>query len=204
MKGVRWLPQRERPVPETGIPQYEEITQLLERAGSGDPDAGSRLIEAVYTELRGMAHRQLQREHGFRTVSTTELVHEAYLKIAGPDMPAESRAHFFSAASRAMRQVLIDMARKRNADKRGGDVRPVTLDAERLEIEACAEELLVLDEALTDLALLDPRLGKIVEFRFFGGLSVEETAFALGVSPRTVKRDWRKARAWLFQAVSAG
>lgn len=180
----------------------EDITGLLTRASDGDADARQHLIAAVYQELREMAHRQLRREYGARSVSTTELVHEAYLKLGANTMPSDNRAHFFSAAARAMRQVLIDLARKRKSEKRGGDVPEITLDAERIELDRCSSDLIALNDALNDLARLDQRLAKVVECRFFGGLSVEETAIAMESSPRTVKRDWRKARAWLFTAVA--
>ena len=177
-----------------------EVTQLLLAAQDGTPEVLDRLMPLVYDELRWMAHRQLRSHRA--SLSTTALVHEAYLKLVGRDeLPASSRRHFFGAAANAMRQILIDAARKRQALKRGGDAEHVDLDAERLAVDASADELIALDEALTRLQALDARLAQIVEYRFFGGLTVEETATLMDLSPRTIKRDWRKARAWLYQAL---
>lgn len=157
-----------------------------------------RLLPLVYDELRRMAHRELAREDGPRTLDTTGLVHEAYLKLVDErTVPVSNRRHFFGAAARAMRQVLVDAARRRHRAKRGDGVPPLPLDEARVEVDAYAAELVQLDEALTRLAVDHPRPARVVECRFFGGLSVEETAELLEVSTRTIKRDWILARAWL-------
>ena len=181
-----------------------EITALLTALKEGDRSALDRLFPLVYAELRDRAHHQLARRRPGDTLSTTALVHEAYLKLtASAHQTYEDRVHFFAVASRAMRQILVDYARRTTAAKRGGG-HPVTLDPEAVADPGRAEELLALDEALNQLEALDERLARMVELRFFGGLSVEETADALAVSPRTVKRDWRKARAFLYQNVQEG
>jgi RNA polymerase sigma factor (TIGR02999 family) len=158
------------------------------------------LLPLVYDELRRIAHRQLAREHRQRTLSTTGLVHEAYLKLVDQTrVTARDRAYFFAAAARAMRQVLVDAARRRGRVKRGsGDV-PLDLEDFQVAADDFAAELRDLDEALERLAVLFPRQARVVECRFFGGLSVEETAEALTLAPRTVKRDWSLARAWLYR-----
>jgi RNA polymerase sigma-70 factor, ECF subfamily len=179
-----------------------DIAALLETAESGDADSLDRLVPLLYDELRAMAHRQLEREHGPRTLRTTALVHEAYLRLAGDTRVAgRGRAYFFAAASRAMRQVLVDRARRRKAEKRGGGADPVTLGEEDASVDAFAVDLLDLDDALRRLERRSPRQVKVVEHRFFGGMSVAETAEALGVSTRTVESDWAMARAWLFHTL---
>lgn len=176
------------------------ITLLLNAANAGDPDALERLAPLVYNELRWLAHAALRSESAAQTLSTTALVHEAYLKLAaGQAMPAESRRHFYGAAARAMRQILIDAARRRGSEKRGGKQVDAELDPQHLAVDAVSLELIALDQALEQLSGLDQRLGRVVECRFFGGLTVEETALVLDISPRSVKRDWRTARAWLQQ-----
>ena len=178
-----------------------EITTLLAALREGDKSAMDRLFPLVYREFHGRAHQLLARRRPGETLSTTALVHETYLKLAGSAKQSyEDRLHFFAVASRAMRQILVDYARRNAAAKRGGS-RAVTLDPEAVANPDRADELIALDEGLERLEQLDPRLVRTVELRFFGGLSVEETADALGISPRTVKRDWQRARAFLFQAV---
>ncbi len=180
-----------------------EITQLLIAARGGSDDALAQLMSVVYDELRSMAHRQLNRRRPSQTLNTTALVHEAYLKLAHqPQADFEDRSHFLAVAAVCMRHILVNYARDAAAKKRGGDYGRVDLDRAGLSVDARALEILDLDEALTDLAKLDERLGKLVELRFFGGLTVNETASALGLSERTVKRDWRKARAYLYRALS--
>jgi RNA polymerase sigma factor (TIGR02999 family) len=154
-------------------------------------------FEALYDELHALAHRQVRRSRPGATLSTTALLHEAYLKLEGVDRVA-GREHFFALAARAMRQVLVDHARERAAQKRGGGKIVVTLGGDEPAVEADADELLALDSALSELASVDGRLARVVELRFFAGLSVEETAAALGTSTATVKRDWRAARAFLL------
>jgi RNA polymerase sigma factor (TIGR02999 family) len=157
------------------------------------------LLPLVYDELRRIAHRHIHAQQTGHTLNTTGLVHEAYLKMAcQQDPPPAERAHFFCMASRAMRQVLIDYARKHRAVKRGGEWRRVPLDEQEVAVAARAEALLELDEALVRLSAMNQRLGKVVECRFFGGLTECETATALGVTERTVRRDWTKAKMWLY------
>jgi RNA polymerase sigma factor (TIGR02999 family) len=183
-----------------------QVTTLLETAARGDSGVEhhaivDQLVPLVYDELHAIAHQALEREHGNRTLQTTALVHEAYLKLAGDaNVTARGRAYFFAAAARAMRQVLVARARRRNAAKRGGGADVVTLG----EIGAgdrFAMELVDLDDALRKLARRNSRQVKVVEHRFFAGLSVKETAEVLGVSTRTVESDWAMARAWLFHAL---
>ena len=180
------------------VPAAPEVTQLLHQWQDGDDEALERLLPLVYEELRRRAHHHMQRERDGHTLSTTALVHEAFLNLAGEASgPWENRVHFFAIASRVMRRVLIWYARKRNAAKRGGGLPDLTLDEAVLLSDARLDELLALDDALARLDALDPRLCRVVECRYFGGLSVEETATALDISPATVKRDWQTARAWL-------
>ena len=164
-----------------------------------DPITLDRLVPMVYEELRSMAHRQLVGDRESATLQTTALVHEAYLKLVGDaGVTGRGRAYFYAAAARAMRQVLVDRARRRHAAKRGGGARPVTLDERATAADAYAVELLDLDRALEKLAKRAPRQARVVECRYFGGLSFEETAAAIGVSVRTAKYDWDMARAWLY------
>jgi RNA polymerase sigma factor (TIGR02999 family) len=184
-----------------------DITGLLAAARQGDGSATQRLMTLVYDELRAMARRQLRGRRPGQTITTTALVHEAYLKLVDRDsVPWQDRSHFFSVAAIAMRQILVDSARRRVAKKRGGEDVRTTLDEWRLgdgepDAEARAVEVLAVDRALTSLAALNQRLSQLVELRFFAGLTEEETAEVMGTSERTVRRDWRKARAFLFQAL---
>jgi RNA polymerase sigma factor (TIGR02999 family) len=174
------------------------ITELLLAYHGGEQEAYDRLFPLVYEHLRAVAHAQLRRERGGHTLSTTALVHEAYLKLADvARLDVRDRAHFLGVAARAMRQVLVSYARRHRAEKRGGGLEPVDLDAAELAVEERAEVLIALDDALTRLAAMSPRLAQVVECRFFGGLTEEETAQVLGVAERTVRRDWVKARGWL-------
>jgi RNA polymerase sigma factor (TIGR02999 family) len=180
-------------------------TQLLHRAREGDRAALDRLFPRLYDELRQIAHARLRR-HRSETLNTTALVHEAYLKLTAGEAPSFSdRAHFFALAARSMRFVLVDYARERTAQKRGGTQRPITFD-ERLggphtEADTEALDLLTLNDALDRLATVSERLAEVVELRFFGGMQHEEIAEATGRSVATVKRDWRRARAWLYHAM---
>jgi RNA polymerase sigma factor (TIGR02999 family) len=177
-----------------------DITELLHAWGRGDDAAVDRLFTLLYDELRLLARRQLRGRHG-QTLDTTAMVHEAYVKLVDPSrVGVADRAHFLNLAARVMRQVLIDRARRRVATKRGAGA--VHTDLDGVGLPQRAEELLVLDEALGVLERLDARLARTVELRFFAGLSVEEAADALSVSPRTVKRDWVKARAFLHCQMS--
>lgn len=174
-----------------------DVTRLLASARSGDADALERLLPLVYEELRRLARRQIGREYGAVTLSPTDLVHEAYLKLAGGRLDADDRAHFLGIAARAMRQVLIDQARRRRSQKRGDGAVPVTLsEARDASLTLDPDELIALDAALDEL---DPRQRAIVEYRFFGGLEEREIAVLLDVSDRTVRREWVKARAWLYR-----
>jgi RNA polymerase sigma factor (TIGR02999 family) len=178
-----------------------EITVLLQRMHAGDQSAVDRLFPLVYDELRATAGRALAREQTGHTLHATDLVHEAYFKIAGgAGLSWQDRAHFYGVAARAMRQVLVEHARRRLADKRGGGVVHVTLgDRDAPAYSGRDEELVALDEALERLGAVQPRLRALVEHRFFGGLSEKEIAQVLGVSERTVQRDWAHARAWLYK-----
>lgn len=175
----------------------EEITRLLARASHGDRSAEEELYPIVYTEMRKMASFLLRRERPDHTLQPTALVHEVYLRLTGErSIEWENRKHFFAVAARTMRRILVDHARKSNAVKRKG--MRVTLESALAYSDEQAGELLELDEALERLAGWDPRQSQVVELRFFGGLSDEETARVLGISTRTVKRDWSMARAWLY------
>lgn len=184
-----------------------EITGLLAAARQGDGNATERLITLVYDELRSMARRQLRHWRHGQTITTTALVHETYLKLVDRNSATwDDRSHFFSVAALAMRHILVDAARRRVAKKRGGDEVRITFDELRLsggkgDTEARAVEILAIDRALSSLSALDERLSRLVELRFFAGLTEEETAEVLGTSERTVRRDWRKARSFLFQAL---
>jgi RNA polymerase sigma factor (TIGR02999 family) len=175
-----------------------DITGLLAAWRAGNPDAFDRLFPLVYDELRRIAHRQLGSERPDHTLATTALVHEAYLKLVDQTRAQlTDRAHFFAVAARAMRRILVDYARRHQALKRGGAAEPVSLSDAALVADDRADTLVALDEALTRLAELDARLSQVVECRFFGGLTEEETAEALAVTARTVRRDWVKAKGWL-------
>ena len=177
----------------------DAITALLQ-AGSEDEAALNRVLPLVYGELRRMARSHIRGERENHTLNTTALVHEAYLKLVDQTWAsAESRAYFFGAAARAMRQILVDHARLRMRQKRGGKQQPVTLEDHHLVADAVAADVLDVDDALCSLSTIEPRAARVVECRFFGGLSVEETAEALGISVRTAKRDWILAKAWLYR-----
>jgi len=180
------------------------VTRLLEQLRSGDRSALDELFDLVYDELKEIAGRQRRRWHGNYTLDTTALLHDAYVRLVGrSSLDVESRAHFRALSARAMRHILCDYARDRAAKKRGGGLERITLD--ELEpprgqvqfTERESELLVALDEALNRLESVDPRQSGVVECRFFGGLTIDETATALGISPRTVKRDWAVAQAWL-------
>jgi len=185
----------------------DDITGLLIAWRAGDQDALNDLFPRVYDELRRIAHRRLGREREGHTLGTTALVNEAYLKLVDQTRAQwTDRAHFFAVAARVMRRILVDYARRHQAQKRGGAKVPVTLDDDALAnatlvADERADMLVALDEALIRLAELDKRLSRVVECRFFGGLTEEETANALSVSARTVRRDWVKAKGWLHQAL---
>ena len=179
----------------------DETTALFARARAGQQEAVDALVPHLYDELRRLAHAKLARRSG-ETLSTTELVHETYLRLAdAPGATWKDRAHFFALASRAMRFVLIDLARARQAEKRGGGQARVTLEELDVGKADRPEELLAIDEAMAALERVSPRLAAIVQYRFFGGMSHEEIAEVVNVSVPTVKRDWARARAWLYRFV---
>ena len=177
------------------------ITDLLLECRADDR-AADRLFPVVYEELRRVAHLQLRRERPGHTLGTTALVHEAYLKLVDiTRVEWRDRVHFLSMAARAMRRILVDYARQHCAERRGGGVVPVALDEAHLSVDDQADELIALDDALGRLGALNARLVQVVELRFFAGMSEEEAAEALAVTPRTVRRDWVKARGWLRHAL---
>ena len=180
-----------------------DVTVLLGEWRRGDEAALERLIPIVYQELRRVASARLRGEGSGHTLQTTALVHEAYLRLVGLDrMTLQNRTHFFAMAARLMREILVDHARRKNAIKRGGGVTIVGLDDVAPGVENAFIDVLALDEALTALTSLDERLCRVVELRFFAGLSIAETADALDVSSATVERDWTVAKAWLLQRLS--
>jgi RNA polymerase sigma factor (TIGR02999 family) len=177
-----------------------DITRLANRWSQGDEGAFDRLIEMVYDDLRHIARSHVRRTGGKHTLNTTSLVHEAYLKLAvAEDNEWEGRSKFFAFCSQAMRRILIDYAREKNAEKRGGNRVQVPLTPESAAVDKDATDVLALDQALQELEANHPRMVRIAECRFFGGLSVAETAEALSVSTRTVERDWARARAYLLR-----
>lgn len=185
------------------MPAEGEVTRLLAAVNQGDHEALNGVVALVYAELRRMARRQLAGERPGHTLDTGALVHESYLRLIGLErIEWRDRQHFLAIAARTMRRVLINHAVRRRAQKRGGAPTAVPLDDD-IPIEERGDDLLALDEALRRLEQLDPRQCRIVECRFFGGMSVEETAIALGLSPATVKRDWTAARAWLNRELGA-
>lgn len=177
-------------------------TDLLFQASEGDPSAMEGILPVIYDELRRLAHRQLAREPEGRTLDTTALVHEAYLRLIDQTRVAwQNRAHFMAIAATAMRRILIDRARRHRSEKGGGRLQRVPFESVDLAAEDRADVLLALDEALSRLTAFNERQARIIECRFFGGLTEEETAEALGIGLRTVKRDWAKARSWLYQEI---
>ncbi len=182
----------------------ENLTQLLQAWSEGDPTAAEKLFPLVYDELRRQAARYLRRERGEHSLRPTAVVHEAYLRLAGQRRASwESRGQFFAVAAQVMRRVLVDHARRHAAAKRAGGWSRVTLE-EGLALEAQRDvDVVALDRALRELADRDARRARLAELRFFGGLDIDETAEALGVSPRTVSREWHLAKAWLYQRITA-
>lgn len=176
----------------------DDLAEILAAHRRGDPDALERMTALVYDDLRRMAHHQLLAARPGETLNTTALVHEAYLRLAAPsEVSVNDRVHFIALAARVMRQVIVDYARRKAAAKRGSGKRPVPLDAIQLGEESQPEVMLSLDQALTRLTELNDRLTRVFECRYFVGMSDQETAEALGLSVRTVQRDWRKSKAWL-------
>jgi RNA polymerase sigma factor (TIGR02999 family) len=183
--------------------QPESVTQLLTQAREGTGDALDRLMPLVYDELRAIAHGQLRSERTEHTLSTTGLVHEAYLRLVDQRKADwQDRTHFFAVSARVMRRVLVDYARRRTAKKRDGVTQAIPLDEARHVVDDQADMLVDLDEALTRLADRDARMARVVELRFFAGLTEDEVGEVLGVSPRTVRYDWIKAKGWLYRELS--
>jgi RNA polymerase sigma factor (TIGR02999 family) len=187
-------------------PAQGEVTRLLLAWNQGDQSAIERLMPLVYDELRRLAERHFRRERVGHTLQPTAVVHEAYFRLVDQTRVTwKNRGHFFAVASQAMRRILVDYARARAADKRGGGEKRVTLAAVEAALEPSGElDLLALDEALTRLKGLDGAQAQIVELRFFGGLSIEETAEALETSPSSIKREFRSAKAWLYRELGLG
>jgi RNA polymerase sigma factor (TIGR02999 family) len=186
-------------------PSSENVTQLLLDWRNGDQTALDRLMPLVYEELRRIAGHYMRDERKGHTLQTSALVNEAYLRLVDHENIAwQNRAHFFGVAAQAMRRILVDHARTRNYQKRGGGAQQVSLDEAATVAEERAAEMIALDDALKELARMDERKSRVVELRYFGGLSVEETAEALGVSIQTVGRDWSTAKAWLLREMSKG
>lgn len=180
-----------------------DITLILSEWSAGHADAAERLMPLVYQELRRLARQHLQRERADHTLQPTALVHEAYLRLVDQSRVSwQNRAQFFGVAAQLMRRILVDHARAHGAEKRGGNAEYIVLDEAAAPAEERAVNLLALDDALTQLARIDTRKSRIVELRFFGGLTVEETAEAMGLNPATVRRDWTFAKAWLHRAIS--
>jgi RNA polymerase sigma factor (TIGR02999 family) len=187
------------PSPPKSEEQSCDLTLLLNQMQQGDPAAGEQAVELVYGELHRIASRELHRERPGHLLQTTALINEAYTRLVGAEaLQIHNRMHFFAIASQQMRRILVDYARARNAQRRGGGALNVTLDGLNVSTEPRGIDLLLLDEALRDLQQVDPRAAQIVELRYFGGHTDKEAAEALGVSVATVRRDWEFARSWLF------
>ena len=187
------------PKPATSV----EITQLLEKVRVGDRAAESRLVSLVYPELRKLAARFLRGERADHSFQPTDLVHEVYLKLSGGQTPEwQNRVHFFAAAAVAMRRVLVDHARKHNAAKHGGKQAKVEMHESFSVVETNADTILEIDRAMSELEAVDARMCRVVELRFFGGLTEEETAKVLGIAPVSVRREWSMAKAWLHERLS--
>lgn len=187
------------------VSSAQEISRLLVAWGNGDQAAADQLMPLVYGELRRMARRCMAGQPLGHTLQTTALIHEAYLKLVGrEDQRWQNRAHFFGVAAQAMRHILVDYARARHAAKRGGEARTIALDEAALVSTDQAGEMVALDEALDRLNELAPRQSRVVELRYFAGMSMDEAAEVLRVSPETVSRDWRMAKVWLLRELQAG
>lgn len=186
-------------------PPPQNVSQLLLDWSKGDKAALDALVPLVYEELHRLAHSYMGGEHAGRTLQTTALINEAYLRLTDyKSMRWQNRAHFFAVAAQAMRRILVDYARRRHYAKRGGGTYQVSLDEAMVFSAETSAEIIAVEDALNDLAALDPRKSQIVELRFFGGLNVEETAEVLAISPTTVKREWQRAKAWLHLAINKG
>ena len=183
----------------------DQVSLLLGRASNGDRAALDELIPLVYDELRRIAARFVRKERPGQDIQVTMLVNEAYLRLIGQrDVTWQNRSHFFGVAANLMRRILVDQARTARADKRGGGVACVTLNEENVPVHQRSADIVALDEALRRLATRDPKLARLVELRYFAGLTTKEAADVLGVSVSTVEREWVAARAWLYRAMTAG
>jgi len=187
----------------THMSASNSVTQLLDQWNNGDREALDKLMPLIYEELRKMAKRYMGRQNPGHTLQTTALIHEAYLRmVKQKEKHFENRAHFFGVAAQAMRHILVDYARTRHTAKRGGGIPPISLEEATLVSPERIDELVALDDALKELERLSRRQSRVVELRYFGGLTVEETATVLKVSPETVMRDWTMAKTWLHRALS--
>jgi len=185
-------------------PSSNDVTQLLVAWGNGDQAALEQLMPLVYSELHRLAHRHIKKERPGHTLQTSALLNEAFVRLVDQrDVRWQSRVHFFGIAAQMMRRILVDYARSRRYAKRGGDARQVTFDEELIVSRQLSADVIELHDALNELAAIDERKSKVVELKFFGGLSIEETAEVLGVSPGTVMRDWTLAKAWLRLAMES-
>ncbi len=183
----------------------DDVTQLLAAWGTGDKSALDKLLPLVHAELRRIARRQMSQERDGHTLQATALVNEAYLRLAGQDrFEWHNRTHFFAVCAQVMRHVLIDHARAHARDTRGGGAVQVSLEEAAAFAGQPAEHFLALDEALRFLENVDPQKSRIVELRYFGGLSIEETAEVMNISPRTVRREWQRSKAWLYRLITEG
>jgi len=183
-------------------PSSKDVSQLLMDLSRGDQDALAKLIPLVYGELRALADSYLRRERSDHTLQPTALVHEAFLRLVDQELHLQNRGHFFGVAAQAMRHILVEHARARHAIKRGGEAQKLSLDEAMDHPEEREVDLIALDDALNSLAGFDPRQARIVELRYFAGLTIEEVAQVLGISPATVKREWILARTWLHREIS--
>ena len=187
------------------MPPPKEVTQLLLDWNNGDKAALDKLVPLVYKEMKRLAAHYMRRERPGQTIQTTALVNEAYIRLVDyKRMRWQDRSHFFAVAAQVMRRILVERARSRHQAKRGGGAQKVSLDETAMLSDERSEELLALDDALMRLEALDPRKSRIIELRFFGGLNIEETAEVIGLSPTTIQREWRSARAWLYRVISGG
>jgi RNA polymerase sigma-70 factor (ECF subfamily) len=184
--------------------EYDQVTQLLKAIADGDSLAAEKLLPLVYMELHRLAKAYMRRERSDHTLQATALVNEAYIRLSGQSVDWASREHFLGIAANTMRRVLVDHARAHNAEQRGGDFRRVELHDDLVLSEDRLADILYLHEALTELDKENPRQAKVVELRYFGGLSVDEIASILKIAPRSVKRDWAVARLWLFRRLQLG
>lgn len=192
----------DRPLTGPPSPGGHDLTQLLQQAAAGDGDAAGQLLPLIYENLRMIAQQRMSGERAGHTLQATALVHEAYLRLIGDGAPPwVNRAHFFHAAAQAMRRILIEHARARGRQKRGGEYHRRPIERIDLAVEEHPDDVLALDAAICRLEERDERAARIVKLRFFAGLSIEETAEAMDLSPRTVKREWTYARAWLYQTL---